>query len=118
MLPVPRVMGSGVSEMLLTLRSICALTVVLAAALLFALLESASLEVAEAVALSVPPAVGVTATESVRLLNPGIEVQVQVRVWETALQAPLKFAEYVPMVDDAGALKVRVTFEAVLPLLL
>ena len=104
--------------MLLVRRSIEELTVVVADALLLPVFVSDSVDVTLAVAVRVPPAVGVTSTETWRLLNAATLVQVQVTCWDTALQLPLKFALKVRMVEEAGASNTAETLFAVLLLLL
>src|SRR5687768_10356181 len=93
-----------------------ALTVVVVLALLLRALGSVSVALTEAVAVRVPPAVGVVTTVTVRVL-PEVTLldQVQVTVCPAVVQVPLELAEALPMVELAGAVKVRLALVAAEP---
>ena len=112
MLPVPRVIGSGASEMLLTFRSIWAFTVVLWASVLSDVSGSPWSAPMVALRVAVPPAVGVTTTVTVRELN-ALKSPLQLQVKVAPLpHVPLKLGVAETNVDAAGMVTLTNAFVA------
>src|SRR5216684_429105 len=110
MLPVLRVIGSGVPLTLKTRRSICALTVTDLLLVLLAVLGSGSVPETVDESVSDPPAVGVTTMVAKKLFEAGIDAQLHVTVPPDCVQVPPLVADEETYVEFTGRVLVSTVF--------